>query len=57
MKKILIFGSNGGLGKSLKKKLNKNHLINFDKKKLNFLKKKDFKKYLNLLRKISQMLL
>ena len=40
MKKILIFGSNGGLGKSLKKKLNKNYLRSFNKKKLNFLKKK-----------------
>lgn len=51
MKKILIFGSNGGLGKSLKKKLNKNYLISFNKKKLNFLKKDRFQNISKLIKK------
>ena len=53
MKKIIIFGSNGGLGTELKNLL-KNYLITaIDKKKIDFSNQNSKKKIDNLLNKVS----
>ena len=53
MKKIIIFGSNGGLGTELKNLLKDNLITSIDKKKINFANQNSKKKIDNLLNKVS----
>ena len=53
MKKIIIFGSNGGLGTELKNLLKDNLITSIDKKKIDFANQNSKKKIDNLLNKVS----
>lgn len=53
MKKIIIFGSNGGLGIELKNLLKNNLITEIDKKKIDFSNQNSKKKIDNLLNKVS----
>ncbi len=53
MKKIIIFGSNGGLGTELNNLLKNNLITEINKKKINFFNLNSKKKIDNLLNKVS----